>query len=176
METFSSHLINRARVLYPLSYSWIDWEEELVTFPLWTVHGNLVGYQVYHWKADKLRNNDTKGRYWTYRRKDVLTCWGLEFIDLFSTKPLYVVEGIWDAISVIATGRRCIAVLSNNPKQLKNWLSCLPCKTIAICDGDKAGKVLAKCCDEYLVLADDNDANDLTLEELQGVLKNYEQL
>jgi len=172
--SYTEHLEGRSgynmKILKSLN-NWIDFDNQILTFPLWTVSGQLVGYQQYNWKASKLRNNDTKGKYWTYRRKDVLTAWGLEFVDLASTEPLYLVEGIWDAISVLNTGRRCLAVLSNNPQQLKPWLSTLPCRTIAICEGDKAGKMLSRVCNSKILLPEGLDPNDMSGEQLELILK-----
>jgi hypothetical protein len=83
-------------------------------------------------------------------------------------------EGYRDAISVLNTGRRCLAVLSNNPQQLKPWLSTLPCTTIALCDGDKAGEMLARVCDKKIVLPDGVDANDMSKEDLIRFLNKEE--
>lgn len=146
---------------------WYDFDKEIITFPLWSSTGQLLGYHQYNWKVDKLKNNDGRGRYHTYRIKDWLTFWGLDMISLSSKEPLYVVEGVWDAISVLNIGYRCISVLSNNPKQLKNLLNCLPCKTIAICDGDEAGKMLTRVCDDYIILPQNKDCNDFNPEELR---------
>lgn len=171
---FVQHLSERGLITYNGAFRyWQDTINQLVTFPLWTVTGQLVGYQQYDWRSNKLRNNNPKGRYWTYRRRDVNTAWGLEYLNLSSNEPLYLCEGIFDAVSVINTGRRCLAVLSNNPKQLKPWLACLPCKTIAICEGDKAGKSLAKSADEFIQLPTDKDANDIELTELDRILTNH---
>lgn len=176
-ETWNQHLGRRG--LYSKGWKsklpvnvWFDWEDELLTFPLWSSTGQLLGYQQYDWREDKLCNNDSKGRYYTYRRKDWLTFWGLEFIDLSSTEPLYVVEGIWDAFSILNSGHRCIAVLSNNPQQLKNLLRCLPCKTIALCDGDKAGEMLSRVTDQRISLPTDKDCNDLSLSEIKDLISS----
>lgn len=169
-ETFTEHLIRRGYQGSLLNLTCVNWEKEIVTFPLWSSTGQLLGYQQYDWRADKLRNNDFKGRYYTYRRKDWLSFWGLDSIDLSSTEPLYVVEGIWDAVSVMSAGYRCIAVLSNNPQQLKNLLNCLPCKTVALCDGDKAGKMLSRVCDDRIVLPDGVDCNDMSSIEIKEML------
>jgi DNA primase len=174
LEEFVCHLASRAGSPSHIKYGWIDFDNQIVTFPLWTVTGQLIGYQQYNWNADKLRNNDSKGRYWTYRRKDILTAWGLEYVNLSSTEPLYLVEGIWDAISVLHTGRRCLAVLSNNPQQLKPWLSTLPCTTIALCDGDKAGEMLSRVCDKKIILPDGIDANGMTVYDLAEFLNKEE--
>jgi DNA primase len=169
-ENFKQHLTNRGLNPYLEDKVYIDYIAEIVTFPLWSSTGQLLGYQMYNWNADKLRNNDTKGKYYTYRRKDWLTFWGLDFIDLSSSEPLYVVEGVWDAVSVLNAGYRCIAVLSNNPQQLKGLLNCLPCKTIALCDGDKAGKMLSRVTDSRVVLPEGKDCNDMASEEIKELL------
>lgn len=171
-ETFTQHLIRRGLSSRYTGKVFIDRFEEVVTFPLWSCTGKLVGYQKYDWNSDKLRNNDIKGKYYTYRRKDWLTFWGLDLIDLSSEEPLYVVEGVWDAVSVLNAGYRCIAVLSNNPKGLRNLLNCLPCKTVALCDGDKAGMMLSRVTDVRVVLPEGKDCNDLDSEELQSLLDN----
>ena len=169
-ETFFQHLRRRGLKEEHCDYVWADLETKILTFPLWSCTGQLLGYQQYDFKADKLRDNDTKGKYYTYRRKDWLSFWGLEFIDLSSREPLYVVEGTWDAISVMNVGYRCIAVLSNNPQQLKGFLNTLPCKTIALCDGDKAGKMLSRVCDERILLPAGRDCNDMTENELKEII------
>jgi DNA primase len=169
-ENFKQHLTDRGLNSYLEDKVYVNYVEEIVTFPLWSSTGQLLGYQMYNWNADKLRNNDTKGKYCTYRRKDWLTFWGLDFIDLSSAEPLYVVEGVWDAVSVLNAGYRCIAVLSNNPQQLKNLLNCLPCKTIALCDGDKAGKMLSRVTDGRIVLPEGKDCNDMSSEEIKELL------
>lgn len=151
----------------------VDSHDQIITFPLWTTNGKLVGYQRYDWRADKLKSNDTKGKYYTYRDKNILSCWGIEHINLASQEDLYVTEGVWDAISVINTGRRCVAVLSNNPQNLKGWFNTLPCRTIAICDGDKAGKMLARVCNHNIVMPEGEDCNSMGIEELDTYLKSH---
>lgn len=165
---FISHLSERGLLTFDVKFNyWQDEKEQLITFPLWTITGQLVGYQQYDWRSDKLRNNNPKGRYWTYRRKDTLTAWGLEYFNLSEIDELYVCEGIFDAVSVMNAGKPCIAVLSNNPKQLKRWFSCFSCKTIALCEGDKAGMMLANCCDEAVYLPAGHDANSIDQDKLK---------
>lgn len=151
-------------------YVWVDVETKILTFPLWSCTGQLLGYQQYNFRTDKSREKDRKSRYYPCIRRDWLSFWGLEFLDLSSKDPLYVVEGIWDAIRVLNAGYRCIAVLSNNPKKMKNLLTSLPCKTVALCDGDESGKLLAKVCDESIILPEGKDCNDMTEEELKEII------
>ncbi len=170
-ESFREHLRTRGLLDHYSGRVFVDYKSEIVTFPLWSCTGQLLGYQKYDWNADKLRNNDNKGKYYTYRRKDWLTFWGLDLINLSSEEPLYVVEGVWDAISVLNSGYRCIAVLSNNPQQLKCILNCLPCKTVALCDGDKAGRMLSRVCDSMLELPEGTDCNDMASKQIKEFLK-----
>ena len=169
------HVRSGGCINFPYFMRWTDLEQEITTFPLWTVNGQLVGYQQYDWSASKLRNNNSKGKYFTYRNKNILTVYGLEYIDnLHTIAKLYVTEGIFDAISVRNTGRACVAVLSNNPKQLRNWFSSLSCKVIAVCEGDKAGRMLANNCDSAIFLPEGEDANSMNLAELDLILRSSE--
>lgn len=173
-QDFINHLKHRGGDFIIDGFNcYIDFQEEVVTFPLWTTNGKMCGYQRYDWKADKLKNNNLKGKYYTYRDKNILSYWGSEYLITKPSSNLYVVEGIWDAISVINTGRRCVATLSNNPKFLKQWLRCLPCKTIALCDGDSSGKKLAGCCDTSTILPDNSDCIDFNTSELDYLLRGY---
>lgn len=142
----------------------MDYHTQTVVFPLWNLSGILVGFQNYKWGADKKKHNNKEGRYWTFLTKGKLGVYGLDSYK--KDEDLYIVEGIWDCIAVQATGRCCIAVLSNNPKHLKSWLDTLPNKIISVCDGDKAGKLLAKYGDKYIILPQGQDAGDLTIDQL----------
>lgn len=151
-------------------YEKVDLESETVTFPLWNVSGQMVGYQQYNWKGDKKARNNDKGKYWTYTPKGLLAVWGLEYVDLSSTEDLYLTEGVWDAVSVMMAGKRCIAGLCNNPQPLKSWLRTLPCRVVAVCEGDKAGRMLAKVADTAVYLPEGEDANSMPLDELKELL------
>jgi len=169
---FARHLAERGLVASGNKFTyWQDTKNQLVTFPLWTMYGQLVGYQQYDWRAGKEKSNDCKGRYCTYRRKDSLTAWGLEYLSMTEVPKLYVCEGVFDAVSVMNAGKACVATLSNNPKQLKRWLASFPCKTVALCEGDKAGKMLVNCCDEAVYLPTGHDANSMDVNDLVNLLK-----
>ena len=55
-----------------------------------------------------------------------------------------MLEGIFKACRFHNFGLNALAVLGNNPKHLKSWLWSLGYNLIAVCDGDKAGRKLAK--------------------------------
>lgn len=137
---------------------WVDDVECVATFPLWNLSGQMVGYQAYRPNASKVRKNDEKGRYYTYRgekipkqelgaKKHTKTnaVWGLESWYLSDT--LFVTEGIFDAARFTELGYSALALLSNDPDtSLKNWLMCVrqTRKVVAVCDPDGAGIKLAK--------------------------------
>lgn len=54
---------------------------------------------------------------------------------------------------------------------LKSWINSLGYHTIALCEGDKAGKMLAKIADEAIYLPDKKDVGDLSYEEIRRYLK-----
>jgi hypothetical protein len=145
---FYYHLLERGWA--PYIQSWIDWDSEVVTFPLWTLDGKLIGYQKYHWKEPKGRFN--KGRYYTriskpYKNNAV---YGLD--NCFGHGPLFIVEGIFDALRITGCFRDCLALMCNNPsKQTKQWLKMYAYSRpiIAICDNDKdgAGELLSRSAD-----------------------------
>lgn len=167
--TFKDHLDLRLGSI-PRDSLFIDYEGELVTFPLYSLTGLMVGFQRYNWKSDKKKRNDKYGKYWTYQRGRFVAIWGLEFYD--KDKDLYVCEGIFDACRCISAGLNAVAVLGNNPKHLKSWFYSIPNKTIALCDGDKAGRSLAKLCDKAIHFPDGRDAGDMTEAELEEFIRN----
>lgn len=142
----------------------VDLDNEVTDFMLWNMSGQLVGYQRYKWQPPKMSRNPKEGKYFTRLTKGKLAVWGLHSYK--SNEPLYIVEGIFDAVSMHIIGKACVAVLTNSPKHLKNWFRCLPNKTIAILDGDSAGKSLAALCDEAIQLPDDQDANSMDFVDL----------
>lgn len=170
---FIKHLIDRG--YHNKLHSWVDMRKELITFPLWNLSGQLIGYQQYNWKATKDKRSKEDGRYWTYNAKENIAVYGLDTIDW--SKPLYLVEGVWDAITVQNTGRNCIAVLTNNPKHLRNWLSCLPVKIIAICEGDENGEgyKLARYGDSAIYLKVGKDPNSMGEAAMDELLSYFEE-
>lgn len=127
----------------------IDEETGIATFLLYNLSGQLVGYQRYNPTGDKKdRSSSLTARYYTYVTKESeksskIAVWGLQYLNP-SDKHVFVTEGIFDAIKVKNAGQPVIAVLSNNPKPLKAWLSAMSKKVIAILDNDGAGNALTK--------------------------------
>ena len=83
------------RELNPSLYSGVTEHNNVYTFPLWNLSGQLVGY-------------------FTYLPKSTNTAWGLELLN--PEKPyLLVVEGVFDAVKLHNLGVNALAVLANDP-------------------------------------------------------------
>lgn len=162
----------RERHLDPTKYH-VSWDEEVATFSLFNLSGQMVGYQNYRWNSNKKKNNDPReSRYYTWMEKDKLAVWGLETF-YYRNDLLFLTEGVFDAVRLHNLGLPAIAVLSNNPKKLRGWLRTLNRHVVAICDGDKAGRQLAKLGDEAVILNDDEDLGDLSEKKVKKVVDKW---
>ena len=172
METLLQHLKNR-HLNVELHRPMVDEVERVATFFLYNLSGQLVGYQQYRPEGEKKpQNNPKEGKYFTYRKQPTLSVWGVESLDL-SPSVVFVCEGVFDAARLTERGFSALAVLSNNPNpDLRNWLTCLNRKVVAVCDNDDAGRKLAKfgdCC----VFTTDKDLGDSSEEYVTNLLETY---
>lgn len=169
---FSEHLHNRG--LRPWHHLLgLDHASETVHFPLYGPNFRLVGYQRYFWRGTKKSNSNQLGnaaKYFTwitpaYRPYGV---YGLD--NCFGYGPLFITEGIWDAISIGNCWRDCIAVLSATPaRELREWIQLLFGNRliIAICDRDGTGGKLARIAHRALTIpAPWKDSNEMPEDEL----------
>lgn len=153
---------------YPTSLRLADNE---AYFYLYDIHGNLRGYQKYNPLYEKKNTNNPKlARYFTHSR--VPSVWGLETLD-YNDAYLFVTEGVFDACRVHTFGRNCVAVLGCTPNKLKEQLMLLPFITVALCDGDKAGKALARCTDRSVMMPEGEDVSSVDEEWLSRTLVDY---
>jgi hypothetical protein len=67
--------------------------------------------------------------------------WGLHTLSIFDG-ILFVCEGVFDAVKVHNAGYPAIAVLCNDPKQLKPQIKALGRTTVGLLDDDQAGEKL----------------------------------
>lgn len=148
----------------------IDLENHILTFYLWNFSGQLKGFQRYNWKGNKKKNNSKEGKYFSICPSGP-ALYGLEWYN--ENLPVtFISEGIFDAISLLHFGN-AVAVLTNDPKPIKEQLSLIPGKKVVICDNDKAGMRLAKYGDDCIVCPKGEDPNSLTLLDLKKVLGDY---
>lgn len=157
-----------------LHTTWLDAKENVVSFPLFNLSGQMVGYHQY--RPDKQKecfNNPKNSRYFTKKKDGKVGLWGLE--SWYLSKTLFLTEGLFDAARLTEKGVSALAVLSNDVNEsTKKWLSCVRKfrKVVAVCDNDAAGKKLKKLGNEWVVTKDKDlgDSDDLFVETL---LKKY---
>lgn len=180
MMSIRQHLIQRL-IITDDPGIFIDEENRVATFFLYNLSGKIVGYQQYRPDADKKKKNDPKeGRYYTYitdegesapkKAKKHIALYGVDTINRVNFsfrkgKPLFIVEGIFDAAALHYHGYPAVAVLQNDPKNLKSFFAALNVPTIALCDGDEAGNKLAKIADTSYTLPKDRDVASLNEED-----------
>lgn len=150
----------------------LDEAEGVATFYLWNLSGQLVGYQQYRPLGEKRpQNNPKEGKYYTYRGLPTLAVWGVE--SLKYPGSLFVCEGVFDACRLTEVGCAAVAVLSNNTGwDLKNWLSCLNRRVVAVCDNDAAGRKLAKFGDD-VVYTFEKDLGDSSEDYVNSLVLHY---
>lgn len=153
---------------------WISEELECVTFPLWNLSGQIVGYQRYRPGAPKEKNNDPrKGRYFTRVKDRRVGVWGLESWNQSNT--LFVTEGVFDACRLTNLGYAAIATLSNDVgPSLKSWLWTVRKfrRVVAVCDSDDAGQRLAKY-GHVSHVVESGDLGDASEEYVRNLAKEY---
>lgn len=162
-----------------------DEQQNIVTFILFNPSGQLVGYQQYRPDGGKERHNDPKsGRYYTYRTKTdhgerrdttAISVFGLETIN-YRKEIIVFVEGIFDATRLHQAGIPTIAVLSNDPKFLANWIMMMFNNRIkiAVSDGDAAGTKLEKYCDITFRCPDGEDVGSLSDDEFNQLVRKID--
>jgi hypothetical protein len=172
MNTLTEHLKSRHLDL-ALHRPVLDETERVATFYLWNLSGALVGYQQYRSEGEKKpQNNPKEGKYFTYRTQPTVAVWGVESLHL-TPNVVFLTEGVFDAARLTERGYSALAALSNNPSQdLRNWLTFLNRKVVAVCDNDVAGKRLAKFGD-VAVFTEDHDLGDSSDEYVTRLLETY---
>ena len=172
METLVEHLKKRHLDL-ELHRPVLDLENDVATFYLWNLSGKFCGYQQYRRFGEKKpQNNPKQGKYFTYRKQPTLAVWGVESLHL-SPNVVFLTEGVFDACRLTEKGYSALAVLSNNTGwDLKNWLSMLNRKVVAVCDNDDAGRKLAKFGD-VSVFCEDHDLGESSDEFVNTLVARF---
>lgn len=152
----------------------LDEAEVVATFYLYNLSGQIVGYQQYRPLGEKKPNNNPKeGKYFTYHKSPTVAVWGVESLHL-TPHVVFLTEGVFDAARLTERGFSAIAALTCHPqKDLRNWLSCLNRKVVVVCDGDKAGGLLAKFGDTSFCLLDGKDLGEASDETVENLLKFF---
>lgn len=114
-----------------------------ITFYLWNMSGQMVGYQSYRPdKFEKKTNNPKLSRYFS-RLKEKDGVFGLDVLNP-ADRTIYIVEGVFKAAVLHRLGYNAVAVLTSTPKRLKPWFKIMrqTWNIIAIGDNDDGGKQL----------------------------------
>lgn len=158
---------------------YIDEETHAATFFLFNLTGQLVGYQKYDPLANKDGRNDQYGKYYTWcldegeggKSKKALAFFGWESY-YYRSDILCVTEGLFNAARLHTREIPCLALLGNDLKKSMSLLRTIGIrrKILAICDGDEAGRKLAKFGDVSFECGT-NDVNDMTTFEFENLLK-----
>lgn len=155
-----SHLEGRGLQLE--RYPTVSYDEEVCTFPIYTLTKKLIGYQKYRPQASKTRKNDEKyGRYHTHFAPGYAGFWGTESLE-YGKSILFLTEGIFKAVRLHRFNLPAVALLGNDPSHLKNHLALTRRKLVAICDFGEAGTKLAKMGHYSFVCPDGLNLDDMS--------------
>ena len=174
LESLEEHLKRRRLEVDRYTSIYLNEEERIISFLVWNLSGQLVGFQKYRPDADKmLRNSEHVGRYYTYftgdSKQKMIGVWGLETYH-YRDDILCFTEGVFDAAQLHRYNLPAVAVFANNPKPLRPWLTILPRKLIGFRDNDQAGAALEKYMDECVVMTE-KDLGDSTDADISQILK-----
>ena len=150
---------------------WIE-PEVSVTVAMWNTCGQMVGYQKYQPDAPRLHTNEVNTRYHSWFSDHKIGVWGLETV-VWNSGPLFLTEGIFDACRLHWHGLPAVAVITSDPKHLSSWFRCLPQQLIAVCDGDSAGRKLAKYGHQSLLMPAGQDVGSLSDHQFWNYFSAY---
>lgn len=151
----------------------LNQEEQVVCFLMHDFDGRLAGYQEYRPNAEKLRENEQRGRYYTYVKRNPAV-FGMETLHRYKKPFVFLNEGIFDAVRWHNFECPSLALMSNDPKYMRQQLELLPQRKVAVVQGDAAGLKLAKYGDYVLTLPIGRDAGDLSEKEVAAYVKEVE--
>lgn len=123
----------------------IDEDSQVATFLLYNMSGQIVGYQTYRPGRPKVGQgiSPEMAKYFTHvtsaGRSKKIAVWGIEHVNPEDSR-LYVAEGIFDAIKIVNTGRSAIAILTRNPKFVKDWFQILNMQIVGMLDNDEPSR------------------------------------
>lgn len=175
----------KSRKTNPDLYPGLSLTKSQATFLLWNLSGELCGFQQYTPDAPKNTkiNNASDQKYWTLLGKEGLneprkptakqSVFGLELLNP-KNPILFIAEGIFDVTPLHILGANALAVLSNDPKHLKEWLRTMPYTVVALCEGGAAGRKLAKYGDYAVYLPEGQDPGDMPMEWFQDLIYQFQ--
>lgn len=180
-SNIKQHLLNRDFILDDPYFPALIYDN-MVSFPLYNLSGKLVGFQHYNplgykgtnsckveikkYETEVTRENDNP-------KVRQLAVYGLHTLDERSF--VFIVEGVFDAVKLMRLRYPVLAVLTNDPKPLRNFFFLLPKKIIVIADSDLRGRELAdmkKMSDAVFHVSDKyGDLGNMPLDEVEIFIK-----
>jgi len=133
----------------------------------------LTGFQTY--KPGRPKTREGKGlnprdlKYFTHVVDGELAMFGVESL-AFHPGYVLLVEGVFDAMKLHALGHPCLAVLGNDPKRLRAFLSATAREVTGVLDNDAAGMKLGRSCHKFYVCPEGCDPGDMSEAELEKFL------
>lgn len=173
MNTAVGKNLENRHIVAGFHYPIVDEEDEVATFLLWNLSGQVVGFQQYRpFVYEKNTNNPREARYFTITKPGTVAVWGCEHLNL-SPDVVFVTEGIFDAVRFHKYGYSAIATLGSSPNNdTVQWLRSLGRTVVAVLDSDNAGKKLSKV--GHISFTSTSDPGDATEEEIRKIIKDYE--
>lgn len=170
-----SHLLER-KVNFDIHSPVLDLDNNIATFFLYNLTGQLVGYQQYNPQGDKKAFNDkSNSKYYTYRKTPTVTLFGLESYNK-SSSVVFLTEGLFDATRLTFYGQTAFAALTNNPpKDYYNFLRSLSLPVVCVCDNDNSGQKLSKFGD-YVEVTNAKDLGDESEEYVRYLMNKYQSI
>ncbi len=167
----------QSRRLNPYTYQGmtVDHFSQTVTFPLWNLSGEMVGFQAHKPLAQGFQRGDpSDARYHTIipTKSKRVTAFGVELLDP-KQEVLFIAEGIFDVAPLHARKVNALAVLCNNPKHLHRWLRSLGYTVVALVEGDRAGQRIAKLAHKAEFLPEGKDPADMPDSWFDELVEKY---
>lgn len=165
------------RRLNPYKYQGmaVDHFTQTITFPLWNLNGEMVGFQAHKpLEHGFQRGKPSEARYHTIipTKAKRQTAFGVDLLDS-RQKVLFIAEGIFDVAPLHTRNVNALAVLSNDPKHLRSWLHSLGYIVVALAEGDRAGKKMAKLAHKAEYLPEGKDPADMPDSWFDELVEKY---
>lgn len=146
--------------------------EDAVYFIMFTMSGQWSGYQRYnpYVESKTVNKNPFFNRYFTRAARPLGTVqppiWGLEILNP-TDRRVFVTEGVFKSCRFHNEGLNSVAILGNDSKTHRNFFLSCGYHTIAVCDGDIAGKSLSRGCHSSYYLPESTYVDNMTNEEFK---------
>lgn len=154
-------------------------DDDVVTFPLRSTTGAVVGLHTYRPDAPKSNpKQPSQAKYFTHipnrgNKHKPGVAYDVMSLD-YKVPYVFLTEGIFDHFTIKRAGFNSLPALCNNPRHYRDLLFCLPFKyIIAVCEGDAAGDLLKRVSTHHMKLPYATDPNDLGASNMEVLLGEY---